>query len=67
MEKNPINSFELFTFLSQEGISIKIKGFCSLNKLDGIIYESSKLFVDLMKFFIFFMTSMGDELFEICL
>ena len=41
--------FDFFSFLSQNGISITMKGFCYSSKLGLIIYESSKSFVDLMK------------------
>lgn len=43
-----ISSFDLFSFLSQNGISIKMKRFCFSNKFGGIMRESSKLFLHLI-------------------
>ena len=42
------NVFLILSYLPQNGISVKMQGFYSLNKLDGITYESSKSFGDLM-------------------
>ena len=44
-----VRFLDLFSFLIKMFISIKMKGFCSSNKLSGILYESAKSFVELMK------------------
>ena len=46
-------------------MSIKIKGFCFLSKLGGV-YESSKLFTDLMKSFMILLINLtGNQPSEI--
>ena len=46
-----MKSFELFSFLSQSGVSNEMKAFYSSNKLVGMRKESFKCFIDLIKSF----------------
>lgn len=44
-----INSFNLFSLLSKNQFTIEMRGFCFSNKLGGVINESSKSLVELIK------------------
>lgn len=53
--------FQLVFISIKNGILIKVKGFCLLNKLGGIIYESSGSFIDLMMKSLILLWVMGNR------
>ena len=64
-----LKSCELFWFLLENGVSIKMKIVDSSNKWAGILYDYSILFTNLMKSFTMLLINPNgfSQVFEICL
>ena len=63
-----LKSCDLFLFLLQNGVSIKMKIVDSSNKLSGILYDYSILFTNLIKSFTMLLINPNgcSQVFEIC-